>query len=67
MTVPDYESVRPTISTEEAELFAKQRREMVDETVIGRNIVDEAVIEALAAVPRHQVVAVNVFATIQYP
>lgn len=54
--VTDTESGGPTLSTSEADTYAQLRREMVEEAVIGWDITNEAVIEAMAAVPRHQFV-----------
>ena len=50
------EATGPTASPETADAFAQRRREMVEQGVMGGEVTDEAVIEAMATVPRHEFV-----------
>ena len=46
----------PNVTPEEFDDYAQLRREMVEQGVIRLGITDEAVIEAMTAVPRHEFV-----------
>ena len=54
------EPAREHAKAQPTDMFARDRERMVSETIAGRGIKDERVIEAMRAVPRHEFVPLDV-------
>jgi protein-L-isoaspartate(D-aspartate) O-methyltransferase len=55
------ELVEEATAVPDTDEFAAQREQLIQEGIIGMGITDEAVIEALRRVPRHQFVPTNIW------